>query len=115
MGVYCYTLRKGTREIDGMTIGQSAYAYKCHWGDYDSPYVKRMLAAGRRAREAQPDLDLIIMGHFHNIRDCDTPVFKVSTHMSSYLDGCNPGPVVGHLRREGRKLRFYPVKETVDA
>lgn len=115
MGTYCYTLRKGTRDIAGETIGQMEYAYKYHWDSVDSPFCKRMHAAAERARDANPDLTLIIMGKFTDIRDCDTAVYRISNQRTYFMDGPNPGPVVGHLRREGRKLKFYPVKETVDA
>lgn len=111
MGVYCYTLRKGTKQVDEVTIGRLAYAYKCHWREDDSPFCRRMHAAAERARDANPDLELVVIGDdYSSARSEDrTPVFQISKQRTYWLDGNNPGPVVGHLGFEKGRYRYFPV------
>lgn len=98
MGVYCYTLRAGTKVVSGVEIGRTAYSYKCHWGDHSSPVVRRKHAAAERAREANPNLTLVIMGDYKDA-ECHEgiAVFQVSDRMEFFLDTNSPGPVVGKL------------------
>ena len=121
MGVYVYTLRKNTiktrRDLGGIIvepeIGYAQFAYKC-WNGWDEPgYFRRQVgrahAFAEKARQANPDLDLITLGNpkEHDFERAGAmPVFQVSTDANSWCDTKDPGPVVGYLRKNGRKYGF---------
>jgi hypothetical protein len=112
MGVYVYTRRAETREIDGKTIGRFAFAYKCHsyWrGDPGYASYQRRVALteslGERACGAR-DVRLAIVGDFKDAASDRLPVFSVSPNLSSYYDTSSPGPVVGYIRKVGRQYVY---------
>ncbi len=109
MGVYCYTLRKQTRQIDGVTIGRTAYAYKDHWDAYRSPFVARQHAAAERARNANPKLTRVIMGDWKYAATEPLPVFEISEGLTAFMDHKSPGPVVGYVTKSGGRYRYKAV------
>ena len=121
MGVYVYTLRKNpikaTRDLGDIgqpegEIGYIDFAYKC-WNGWDEPgyfrrAVGRSLAAAERAREANPDLDMIVWGNpkEHEFNRGPMAVYQVSKTESVWYDTEDPGKHVGYLYKDGRKYTF---------
>jgi hypothetical protein len=121
MGVYAYTLRKNTvkatRDLGdvGQPVGEIGYidfAYKL-WFGWDEPgyyrqQVGRSLAAAERAREANPELDLVVWGdpRKHDFSQGPMTVFQVSTSSCMWYDTQAPGKDVGYLYKNGRKYEF---------
>lgn len=130
MGVYVYTLRKNTikatRDLGaaGQAMGEIGYmdfAYKC-WNGWDEPAsfrraVGRSLAAAERAREANPDLDLIVWGNpkNHDFGDDYMPVYQIRKTDSVWYDTQDPGKQVGYLSKKGRKYVFYHYSDIKEA
>lgn len=109
MGVYQYTLRKGTKDVDGLTIGRYAFAYKLSNRLHETGPYKRMAAikeaAAERAADAQPDLMFAIVGDWPTKDDART-VFRIDRAYASFADYHAPGDVVGHLMKVGRGYKF---------
>ena len=121
MGIYIYTLRKNTikarRDIGGIVVepeigyAQFAYKYWKGWGEpgYFRRQVGRAHAFAEKARQANPDLDLITIGNpkEHNFdRAGAMPVFQIPTTAIVWYDTKDPGPIVGYLYKNGRKYEF---------
>jgi hypothetical protein len=108
MGVYCYTLRKPTKTVDGIVIAQYAYAYKDHFFDKQTRHEALMHAAAERALSANYNVKHVVMGDWKYVEsDEGLTVYAVSGLKEYFLDG---GPIpntigeVGTLRKVGRKL-----------
>lgn len=121
MGVYVYTLRKDTIEIDGKTIGRIAYAYKPSWRDDSNRVIQSKLAKAELARDALGDLDLVAQGDTFRLKDGEwMNVFHCSKNMSTCYDTPqvwnevsrqHETKLAGYLVKRGRKLVFeteYP-------
>lgn len=131
MGVYVYTLRKNTikatRDLGAAgqskgEIGYMDFAYKCWNGWYEPASfrraVGRSLAAAERAREANPDVDLIVWGNPKNYdfsRDGKMAVYQIRKTDSVWYDTQDPGKQVGYLSKKGRKYVFYHYSDMKEA
>ena len=132
MGLYQYTMRKDTIEVDGLTIGRFSYAYKLgsDWqpGGETSQYildpktgyhrrkmnttVVRLEAAAERARDALPNVECFVQcDSFKDAAQYDLPVFKVGTSVEQVLDCFEASELIGHIRKIGRKFVFIAGKE----
>lgn len=116
MGIYCYTLRKNTIKAIDMDIGApielgtTQYAFKESWngGAAYKRLVNRMFSLAEKARDANPNLVLVVMGDPKN-NDFDKhkmPVFRVSPEYEFHYDGRSPGDVVGYLYKNGKRYEF---------
>ena len=117
MGIYCYTLRKNTIKAIDMDIGApteigvTEYAYKNSWngGGAHNRMVGRAHAAAERARDANPNLVMVVMGnpkehdfdHYPNMT-----VYRCSPDMEYFMDHKAPGEAIGYLYKEGKKFQF---------
>ena len=130
MGVYVYTLRKNTikaiRDLGDAgqpegEIGYIDFAYKS-WTVWDEPgYFRRAVgrshAQAKKAREANPELDLIVWGNpkKHDFKDGFMEVFQVSKTKSAWYDTEDPGKKVGYLAKQGRKYVFKHTSDVKEA
>lgn len=120
MGVYRYTLRKNTTKvIDTDTgapveIGSTEYAYKYSYG-WDSGNYKRNVAkleaAADRAREANPNLVLIVVGNLREMFNRgdvkETEVYLVGPNYVGHDDTRPPSEkIVGYIRKNGRRYEM---------
>lgn len=60
MGIYCYTMRKDVKEVNGMRIGRFAYAFKDGWGASRTRTAQRLFSFAEKARDALPDIEYIV-------------------------------------------------------
>jgi len=112
MGVYVYTLRKNTiKAIDEDTgesidVGVTAFAYKCSWNadGYYKRMTAKMHAAAERAREANPNLDIVTFGDPKD--GLKTRIYRVKPTLTSFYDTETPGIDVGSIEKRGRKWYF---------
>lgn len=117
MGIYCYTLRKNTIKATDMDIGApieigiTQYAYKESWngnGAYNR-MVGKAHAAAERAREANPNLVLVVMGNPKE-NDFDRypnmTVYRCRPDMEFFMDHKAPGEAIGYLYKVGKKYEF---------
>jgi hypothetical protein len=116
VGIYVYTLRAETRNIDGREIGTMKFAYKIHnyWrGDPGYGSYTRSIAVfhalAEKARWKNRDLTLVILGDFKNAERERLPVHEISTRRSDWADTDTLGPIVGHVEKVGRGYRYIPV------
>jgi len=118
MGVYVYTLRKNpiiaidTDYGKSITLGRVEFAYKVSWSGGDPQYKRttaRLHSLAEKAREANPDLELVTIG---NPKDHDFSkygpmgVYLVKDHFTSYYDTDSPGKYIGLLHKNGKTYNF---------
>lgn len=116
MGIYCYTMRKDVKEVNGMKIGRFAFAFKDGWGASQSRTAKRLYAFAEKARWELPDIEYIVQAdNFNDAAKWELPVYKINKN----VDSCMEEPrfyneetkrfeaiVVGYLTKVGREFIF---------
>jgi hypothetical protein len=126
MGVYQYTMRKDSREVDGIKIGRFEFAYKLgrDWepgGRTDmyknGKFVKNRVvlsleAKARSAREALADVRYVVVSNdFNDAAKYDLPVYEVGRVMYQFTEELDSKDLVGVLRKVGRVFKFIPAAE----
>ena len=119
MGIYCYTLRKDVREVDGITIGRFQYAYKEGWGSSSSRTAKRLHAFAEKAVYANPNISYgICADSFNNAAENEIPIYELPDQCSAFLDQPRifnretlktEVKVFGYLVKEGRSFKINKV------
>jgi hypothetical protein len=126
MGLYWYTMRKGTKVVDvienpdrstleyhfdAIELGRFAYAYKDFWMNDAPANWKRMAgrahAAAKRARQANPDVKYYVNADsFKEAADGKYPVYQIEKKgMAEFLEE-NNDKIVGHLSKKGHKYQI---------
>ena len=116
MGIYCYTMRKDVKEVNGMTIGRFEFAFKDGWDAHKTRAAKLKFAFAEKAREALPDVEYIVQcKNFNDAAKWELPVYKINKntdfcyeeprYYNRETDMCEP-VIVGYLVKEGRNFRI---------
>lgn len=113
MGVYCYTLRKDTKIVEGLKIARYGYAYKDRfWAD--GAFNRLTARAHSFAESAQyalkDSVDGVIIGEWEYAKNDKLPIMKVKDLPSCHVD-CNSFnrgdyEIIGYLVKVGRKFKI---------
>ena len=117
MGVYCYTLRKDVKNVDGLKIARYGYAYKDSFWCNDPVYRRTQARAHSFAERAYDNLigevDHVIIGEWEYAEKDRLPIMKINKLPEYYIDSHKflngDYEVIGYLVKVGRKLKIERV------
>jgi hypothetical protein len=111
MGTYVYTRRAETKNVDGVTIGRFAFAYK--YSHLDGWYpggknraVRMMEYRAVKAAEKNPNVEFFVVGAFDRAAACNSLVYQMPKDVEYFIEEPTDAKVVGTLQKVGRKYVF---------
>ena len=121
MGLYQYTLRSDTKTVEGTEIGHYQFAYKLsyRWDDrrYDFMCDTKSRHAAN-AREKLAHVRYFVQGEWGYADDKEgLPIYRAEDGPRAEFTEEMPKrwPIVGVLRRTGRKFRIDPIEPWMQA
>lgn len=111
MGIYQYTLRADTKHVGGLEIAHYQFAYKLtSWPSAE--FERRMDNYSRHADNARAKLGHVrhfVQGPWDYAED-GLPVFACDGLRSEFTEEWRDRPIVGVLRKVGRKYVLRPLE-----